>query len=61
MRDEAVIVILGACTLGAVLVGVLIGTKLNASDAYENCITYHGKSSVEEARATCKQIIRGTK
>ena len=59
MKDEAVITILAISAFAMVLVGVLIGTKLGSSDAFDNCINYYSKSSVEEARATCKQILRG--
>ena len=61
MKDEAVIIGLGCGALAMVLVGVLIGTKLGGSDAFDNCINYYSKSTVEEARTTCKQIMRGMK
>ncbi len=59
MKDEAVIVILGAGAFAALLLGVLIGSKFGNSDAFDNCINYYSKSTVEEARSLCKQIVRG--
>lgn len=59
MKDEAVIIAIGGGALAMVLVGVMIGIKLGTVDAFDNCINYYSKSSVEEARATCKQILRG--
>jgi hypothetical protein len=61
MRDEAVVIALGCGAFAVLLAGLMIGVKLGGSDAFDNCINYYSKSTVEEARATCKQIMRGVK
>jgi hypothetical protein len=61
MKDSSVFIAIGASMLGALFVGVLSGGKLGENSAYDQCINYYSKSSVEEARATCKQIIWGKK
>ena len=60
-KDESVIIGLICGALMMLIVGALIGTKLGGSDAFENCINYYSKSTVEESRDVCKQITRGKK
>ncbi len=61
MKDEAVIIGLGVAMLGTLLIGVLAGGKIGENSAYDQCVNYYSKSTVDEARTLCKQIVWGTK
>ena len=61
MKDSSVLIAVGVSMLGTLFVGVLAGGKVGENSAYDQCVNYYSKSTVEEARTLCKQIVWGKK